>query len=66
MVVDDIFSTIERLRGRGIPILLVEQNVHRAVEVCNRFYVLERGQVILEGSATDNGDRARLLESIAV
>ncbi len=66
MVVDDIFSTIERLRGRGIPILLVEQNVHRAVEVCNRFYVLERGQVILEGFAADDGDRAQLLESIAV
>lgn len=66
MVVDEIFSTIERLQARGIPILLVEQNVHRAVEVCSRFYVLERGQVIVEGAAADDRDRARLLESIAV
>src|SRR5574340_698179 len=49
MIVDEIFAIISELRDEGIPILLVEQNVPRALEVATRFYALERGQVILQG-----------------
>ena len=46
--------------------LLVEQNVMRALEVCDRFVALERGAVVFAGSAANVADRARLIEAIAV
>ena len=66
IIVDEIFAIIERLRDDGMPILLVEQNVHRALDVANRFYALERGQVILQGDAASTSARARLQHVIAV
>jgi branched-chain amino acid transport system ATP-binding protein len=66
IIVDEIFAIIEGLRKDGIPILMVEQNVHRALDVSNRFYALERGQVILQGDAASRSDRDALMEAIAV
>ena len=66
MVVDEIFTLIAELRAEGIPVLLVEQNVMRALEVCDRFVALERGAVVFAGSAANAADRARLIEAIAV
>jgi branched-chain amino acid transport system ATP-binding protein len=66
IIVDEIFAIIERLRDDGIPILLVEQNVHRALDVSTRFYALERGQVIMQGDASSTSDRASLMDAIAV
>lgn len=66
IIVDEIFTIIEALRKDGIPILLVEQNVHRALDVASRFYALERGQVILQGDASSSADRERLLLAISV
>jgi branched-chain amino acid transport system ATP-binding protein len=66
IIVDEIFAIIERLRDDGIPILLVEQNVHRALDVADRFYALERGQVILQGDAASASARDSLQQAIAV
>jgi branched-chain amino acid transport system ATP-binding protein len=66
IIVDEIFAIIARLRDDGIPILLVEQNVKRALDVADRFYALERGQVMLEGDACCPAARSRLMEAIAV
>ncbi|MDB5842633.1 MAG: transporter-like protein [Herminiimonas sp.] len=66
IIVDEIFDILEGLRNEGIPILLVEQNVHRALDISSRFYALERGQVIMQGDAASAGDRAALMEAIAV
>jgi len=66
MVVDEIFALIAELRADGIPILLVEQNVMRALEVCDRFFAFERGAVVFEGRAALETDRRRLIEAIAV
>jgi branched-chain amino acid transport system ATP-binding protein len=66
MVVEEIFATIRRLARAGISILLVEQNVHRALEVTHRFYALERGTVILQGEAGSAADRDALMRAIAV
>ena len=66
MIVDEIFQIITTLRDQGLLILLVEQNVHRALEVTSRFYAIERGQVVFTGSAADAADRERLLGLIAV
>ena len=66
IIVDEIFAILTELRGEGIPILLVEQNVVRALKVCDRFYALERGQIILSGRAADPHDRGRLQQCISV
>jgi branched-chain amino acid transport system ATP-binding protein len=51
IVVSTVFELIERLRDRGITIVLVEQNVDRALRIANRGYVLGTGRVQLEGEA---------------
>jgi branched-chain amino acid transport system ATP-binding protein len=66
MVVEEIFALIAELRADGIPILLVEQNVMRALAVCDRFFAFERGAVVFEGRAALAADRSRLIEAIAV
>jgi branched-chain amino acid transport system ATP-binding protein len=50
-VVEQIFETIDRIRReRRLTILLVEQRVVEALELCDRGYVLETGRVVLAGS----------------
>jgi branched-chain amino acid transport system ATP-binding protein len=66
MIVADIFAIIEEMKAGGATILLVEQNVHAALGVADRFYAIERGAIVLAGNARDEVDRARLLEAIAV
>ena len=46
IIVEDIFEAIKRINERGLPILLVEQNVNAALAVANRGYVLETGCII--------------------
>jgi branched-chain amino acid transport system ATP-binding protein len=52
-VVELIFELIGRLRALGITILLVEQNVHQALDIADRGYVISGGQVVLSGSAAE-------------
>lgn len=50
-LVDKIFETIQELNKRdGITILLVEQNVREALEMAHRAYVLQTGNIVMEGS----------------
>jgi branched-chain amino acid transport system ATP-binding protein len=65
-IVEEIFHIMEGLRRDGIPIVLVEQNVRRAIDLSTRFYALERGQVLLEGDASNPAHRQALFERIAV
>ena len=64
-IVDEIFALLDGLRRDGIPILLVEQNLERAAGLAQRFYVLERGKVVLEGEG-GGGDLAALRRQMAV
>jgi branched-chain amino acid transport system ATP-binding protein len=66
MIVDEIFALIAELRTDGIPVLLVEQNVMRALDVCDRFVALERGAIVFAGSAKAEADRHKLIAAIAV
>lgn len=50
ILVEKIYDAIEKLKGRGITILLVEQNARQALKVADRVYVLETGHVVLEGT----------------
>lgn len=66
MIVRDIFQTIRALRSQGIAVLLIEQNVHNALTVCDRFYAIERGQVVLDGRADDAEAVRGLMGAISV
>jgi branched-chain amino acid transport system ATP-binding protein len=50
-MVEHIFTIIENLKRQGLTMLLVEQNVHHALDVADRAYVMETGRVSLEGAA---------------
>ena len=49
VIVEEVFSTIRRLKGEGITLLLVEQMARRALEVADYAYVMERGRIVVEG-----------------
>ncbi|MGH8821277.1 MAG: ABC transporter ATP-binding protein [Rhodoferax sp.] len=66
IIVDELFALMESLAREGIPIVLVEQNVKRAIELVTRFYVLERGQVVSSGSTDDAADRKSLFSHLTV
>ncbi|HUY60966.1 MAG TPA: ABC transporter ATP-binding protein, partial [Candidatus Dormibacteraeota bacterium] len=48
-----IFEVVREIAASGIAILLVEQNVHRALQVAGRGYVLELGRIVLQGSSAE-------------
>ena len=50
VVVRAIFEDLQRINRGGLTILLVEQNVLRALQLCHRGYVLENGRIALEGA----------------
>ena len=52
-LVTKILDTIQQVNASGITILLVEQNVKRALEIANRGYVLQTGRIVLAGSGRE-------------
>ena len=63
LIVRDIFSIIRQLRASGVTILLVEQNARAALEVADHGYVLETGDVVLQGPAAELAVDARVIET---
>jgi branched-chain amino acid transport system ATP-binding protein len=53
VVVSQVFDTIRRLHAEGLTILLVEQNLKKALEMADRGYVVETGSISIEGAAAD-------------
>lgn len=51
VLVDVIFDAIEEINSQGMTILLVEQNAHLALQVANRGYVLQTGEIVLSNDA---------------
>lgn len=51
LVAAQVFAALGELNRSGLPILLVEQNARRALELAGRAYVLERGRIVREGAA---------------
>lgn len=52
-IVDEVFETIQKINETGVSILLVEQDVNRSLSVAHRAYVLENGQVIMQGKGKE-------------
>jgi branched-chain amino acid transport system ATP-binding protein len=53
MLVKEIFDIIQEIHAQGTTILLIEQNARKALGVADRGYVLETGEIVLEGTAEE-------------
>jgi len=53
IVTQEVFRLIEAVNKRGISVLLVEQNLHQALRIAHRGYVLEKGSVVLAGTGQE-------------
>jgi branched-chain amino acid transport system ATP-binding protein len=63
IIVDRLLATLgEAARDRGIGVLLVEQHVRKALEVADRVYVMQRGRIVLSGTAVDISGRLEEIE----
>ena len=63
LIVREIFSIIAGLKMAGVGILLVEQNARAALQVADYGYVLETGEVALEGPASDLATNPRVVDT---
>ena len=63
IIVADIFRTIGELRSSGVSVLLVEQNAQAALAVADRAYVMELGELVLEGKASEMATNERVAAS---
>jgi branched-chain amino acid transport system ATP-binding protein len=63
LMCDEVFDIIVRIRDRGLSVLLVEQNAYASLAIASRGYVLESGQVALEGSAAALRDAELIKEA---
>ncbi len=50
-MVDELLSIVRRIASQGVTVLMVEQNVRKALQAADRGYVLERGRVVASGEA---------------
>ncbi|MFZ6773817.1 ABC transporter ATP-binding protein [Undibacterium sp. SXout7W] len=63
LIVKEIFHIIQRLKQTGVAILLVEQNARAALQVADYAYVLEMGEIALEGDAADLATDQRVIDT---
>ncbi len=53
IIVDQIFEVVRDVHAQGVTVLLVEQNAQRALQMADRAYVLESGELALSGAAAE-------------
>lgn len=63
IIIDELFKKILEINRGGTPILLVEQNARLALQVSNRAYIIDRGQITLSGNSIDLIDDERVREA---
>jgi branched-chain amino acid transport system ATP-binding protein len=62
-LVYDLFVAVEKIHARGVPILLVEQNVTLALQIADRAYVLEQGRIVLQGTGRELAEMPHVREA---
>ena len=68
LIVREVFGVVAAMRREGMAVLLVEQNVRAAVEIADRVYVLNDGEIVYSGRAGDlagDEERMRTLAGVA-
>ncbi|PPQ39024.1 ABC transporter ATP-binding protein [Rhodopila globiformis] len=60
-IVDRIYALMPEIRRRGITVVLVEQDISRSLAVCDRFYCLLEGRVVLSGRPAET-DRDSIMQ----
>lgn len=63
LIVKEIFHSFAQLRANGVSILLVEQNAHAALQVADYGYVLETGEITLEGDSPSLTHNPKVVET---
>lgn len=63
VIVEQIFEIIQELNKQGMTILLVEQNAYQALQIANRGYCLQTGEIVLEGKGKDLITNEQVLEA---
>lgn len=63
LLVEEMFELISRLNDEGLSVFLVEQNVMQSLEIADRAYVIENGEVALSGKASELIDDPELRKS---
>ena len=53
LLVETIFAIVREINSQGVPVLLVEQNAHKALEIAHRGYVLETGSIVQSGTGRE-------------
>jgi len=53
VVVDEVFEVVQTVQNSGVGVLLVEQNVQRALDISSRAYLLAEGRIVMEGIAAE-------------
>ncbi len=62
-LVETTFEIIAEIRAQGVTVLLVEQNAYAALDLCDRSYLLESGEVTLTGSGAELLDNPHVKEA---
>jgi branched-chain amino acid transport system ATP-binding protein len=63
IIVADIFRTVSELKAAGVSVLLVEQNARAALKIADRAYVMELGEFVLDGPASEIAGNDRVAAS---
>jgi branched-chain amino acid transport system ATP-binding protein len=64
VVVDEVFEVIETVKREGVSVLLVEQNVQRALDISARAYLLAEGRIVMEGTAAELADNPEVRRAV--
>jgi branched-chain amino acid transport system ATP-binding protein len=62
-LVSTVLQTVRQLVDRGLTVMLVEQNVRASIKVVDRLILLERGRILVEGTADEMRGDARIAEA---
>lgn len=63
LIVKDIFHVLQEINARGVTVLLVEQSANLALKLANRAYVLESGNVTIQGTAEEISSSESVIEA---
>jgi branched-chain amino acid transport system ATP-binding protein len=64
VIVDEVFEVIGSVQASGVSVLLVEQNVRRALEISTRAYLLSEGRMVMDGRASDMAQDAEVRRAV--